>query len=115
MKDTNDCQVKFKAIRSIILVQNDPNKIKFSYSFENLNYNIIDLEANKRLRSSGLTLLASPKQLYTNQLPLNLEKYKDLSNLCTKNVIPKCYHQEYLNLPYKSAIRDNLPETDEDE
>lgn len=115
IKDTNDCQVKFKTIRSIILIKDNPNKIQFSYSFENLNYNIIDLEANKRLRSSDLTLLANPKQLYTNKLPLNLVKYKDLSNLCTKNVIPKCYQQEYLNLPYKSAIRDSLPETDEDE
>jgi len=66
IKDTNDCQITFKAIRSIILVQDNPNKIKFSYSFENQIYNSIDLEANKRLRSSDLTLLASPKQLYMN-------------------------------------------------
>lgn len=73
------------------------------------------MKANKRLRSSVLTLSSSPKQIYTDKLPLNTSKYKDLTNLCRKNVIPECYHQEYLNLPYKSAIQDNLPETDEDE
>lgn len=81
--------MKFKSIRSLILKQDNLNEIKFSYSFGELNYSIIDLEANKRLSSSAvLTLLSTPKQLYTNKLPINPEKYKDLKNFVQKMLFP---------------------------
>ena len=32
-----------------------------------------------------------------------------------KKIIPECYHHEYLDLPQELGVRDELPETDDDE
>lgn len=45
-----------------------------------------------------------------------MQKYKDLKNLCTKGIIPQRFQNEYLNLPHKMLVPDELAETDaEDE
>lgn len=119
MTDTNNCEVKFKKIRSVCFTQDEPDEIKIAYSFflqedGTINYSTIDLKANTKLRSS---VLRSPsvEPLYSNRLPLSNVKYKDLQKLCLKRIIPECYHHEYLNLPHKVGVRDELPETDDDE
>ncbi|CAG5030939.1 unnamed protein product [Parnassius apollo] len=70
---------------------------------------IIRSRANKAIVEKG------PTPLYAEELKLSLAKYKDLQDLCNKNVIPNRYHQEYLSMKHDENVRDALAETDEDE
>lgn len=53
--------------------------------------------------------------LYKERLPISIPKYKDLKKLCDSGIIPKRFHAEYLNLPYKAPVKDTLNETDDDD
>lgn len=101
------------------MTQDKPDEILISYSFitqedGTINYSTINLKHNTKLRSS-VSRNPSIKPLYSNRLPLSNVKYKDLKKLCSKKIIPECYHYEYLDLPQELGVRDELPETDDDE
>uniref|UniRef100_A0A8D8Z3R6 Uncharacterized protein n=1 Tax=Cacopsylla melanoneura TaxID=428564 RepID=A0A8D8Z3R6_9HEMI len=71
-------------------------------------------------RNEQITLNIPPqsptvKNLYTIRLPISIAKYKDLKNLCDKNVIRKGLACEFLNLPHKGSVDDSLIETDEED
>ena len=51
---------------------------------------------------------------YSSQKAISEAKYRDLSNLCKKNIIPEAYHEEYLTLPHGN-VRDRLAEPDFEE
>jgi hypothetical protein len=53
--------------------------------------------------------------LYKNRLCISKAKYKDLNNLCKKNIIPRRFHNLYLNLPTAEDVIDVLAETDGEE
>ena len=54
--------------------------------------------------------------LYKERLPISVPKFKDLKKLCDNGIIPNRFHNEYLNLPNKSIIKDDmLNDTDDDE
>lgn len=58
----------------------------------------------------------TPKQLYTDKLPITAAKYKDLQRLCDQGTIHKRFHAEYKQLPCQSHnVIDTLPETDEED
>ncbi|KAK5639730.1 hypothetical protein RI129_010541 [Pyrocoelia pectoralis] len=74
--------------------------------------------------SSGMEVLMGQKKgrrnqfavmsevLYPGKLPISALKKTNLDKLCTQNVIPKRYHQEFFDLRSKASVRDTLPETD---
>ncbi|CAG5053099.1 unnamed protein product [Parnassius apollo] len=63
---------------------------------------IIRSRANKAIVEKG------PTPLYAEEHKLSLAKYKDLQDLCNKNVVLKC-------MKHDGNVRDALAETDEDE
>lgn len=59
---------------------------------------------------------AQPKlSLYSNKLPVSIQKYKDLKKLVDKKIIPKRFADEYLKLKHDKEVNDTLIETDEEE
>ncbi|KAJ8733139.1 hypothetical protein PYW08_001437 [Mythimna loreyi] len=68
-----------------------------------------------RSRANNATVQKGPTPLYDNELSISAAKYKDLKELCNKNVIPKRYHEEYSIMRHNETIRDTLAETDEDD
>ncbi|KAE9543380.1 hypothetical protein AGLY_002180 [Aphis glycines] len=118
LKDTDGCDVKFKKIRTVYFNKEYLNNFKIAYSFNHnddnniiLDYKNVSITEN-RLRSKLKNV--EPKQLYFSKLPITETKYNDLKQLCTKKIIPDKFHSEYLEIPFKSTIRDELAETDEE-
>lgn len=56
-----------------------------------------------------------PALIYPQRLPISVLKKRDLNNLCTSNVIPQKYHQEFYELKSKGTVVDALADTDEED
>lgn len=57
-----------------------------------------------------------PANLYSTRLPISMQKYRDLVDLCCiKREIPEHFHQEYINLPHSGEVQDALSSPDEEE
>ncbi|KAL5234327.1 hypothetical protein ACI65C_001737 [Semiaphis heraclei] len=119
LKDTDGCDVKFKKIRTVYFNKEYLNNFKIAYSFKHnddnniiLDYKNVSITEN---RSRSKLKNVEPKQLYFSKLPITETKYKDLKQLCTKKTIPDKFHSEYLEIPFKATIRDELAETDEED
>jgi hypothetical protein len=67
-------------------------------------------KTNELQMTSKTSLLPS---LYENLLCILKAKYKDLNNLCKKNIIPRRFHNLYLNLLTAKDVIDVLAETDD--
>lgn len=121
LKDSNNDIVRFKSIRRVEFSKQNTDVFKIAYIFKLNEDNYLELLSvninnQNRLRSTTSVLnISKPKQLYTSKLPISSQKYKDLRKLCEKKTIPEVYHEEYLSLPFKSTIIDQLPETNEDD
>lgn len=121
LKDSNNDIVRFKSIRRVEFSEQDFDVFKIACTFKlnedsYLDLLSVNLNNQNRLRSTTSVInISKPKQLYTSKLPISAQKYKDLRKLCEKKTIPEVYHEEYLSLPFKSTIIDQLPETDEDD
>jgi len=121
LKDSNNDIVRFKSIRRVEFSEQDFDVFKIAYTFKlnedsYLDLLSVNLNNQNRLRSTTSVInISKPKQLYTSKLPISAQKYKDLRKLCEKKTIPEVYHEEYISLPFKSTIIDQLPETDDDD
>ncbi len=51
---------------------------------------------------------------YKQKLPISAAKKKDLLSLCRSGVIPRAYHDFYKTLLSNAAVKDILPEPDEE-
>ncbi|KAE9523757.1 hypothetical protein AGLY_015817 [Aphis glycines] len=119
LKDTMNCDVKFKSIRKVKFSKDNLEELKISYTFkpgenDEDDYKIVNLHGNARLRSTCNT---NPvlKHQFKEKLPVTAAKHKDLRNLCLKKIIPEVYHSKYLSIPYKPSVLDVLPETDDED
>ncbi|XP_022835000.1 uncharacterized protein LOC111362540 [Spodoptera litura] len=108
-------KINFNSLRVVHFHKNNP-VVLFKYGFsEDCEHNTLNLDFVIRSRASNAIVQKGPAPLYDNELSISAAKYKDLKELCNKNVIPNRYHEEYLSLRHNETIRDTLPETDEDD
>ncbi|CAG5051910.1 unnamed protein product [Parnassius apollo] len=108
-------KINFNSLRVVQFHKNNPI-VTFQYGFfeDSDNYEI-NMDFIIRSRANKAIVEKGPTPLYAEELKLSLAKYKDLQDLCNKNVIPNRYHQEYLSMKHDENVRDALAETDEDE
>ncbi|CAI6374066.1 unnamed protein product [Macrosiphum euphorbiae] len=119
LKDTMNCDVKFKSIRKVKFSKDNLEELNISYTFKpgengEDDYKTVNLHTNARLRSTCNTNPVLKPQ-YKEKLPVTAAKYKDLRNLCLKKIIPEVYHSEYFSIPFKPSVLDVLPETDDED
>jgi hypothetical protein len=76
--------------------------VKFSMNKEAPS---IDIEVNSKTKTPLF-------QCYLRRLPISNAKFVDLSKLCENKVIPKPFHNEFIELPHSSNEKDALPDTD---
>lgn len=91
-----------------------------TFKKKNPNIIIIKNSMDKEARSFEIGVYSkarvTPTGCYKSALPISKLKHNDLVKLCTNNVIPALFHNEYVNIPTASNVRDTLDETDiEDE
>lgn len=111
---TNGEPVAFKDIRRLVFTKSSDN-IAFSYDLEE-NATLHEIRVSKQKRHSRQTdELSVPSPVYKSQLNLPEAKFKDLTDLCKKNIIPRRYHKEYSSMPHKLSVPDVLVETDEED
>lgn len=97
--------IKITQVRSAYFEKNNSNVI-LDYSYNSENLKTIKITLPKKWKNMKI------KKLYTKNLSISSQKQKDLQDLCKKNVIPRKYHQEYLNMKPSENVPDKLPETD---
>ena len=110
-KDVEGEKVKWLEIRVIRYDAQSPNTIRFKY-----NFNEEFRQLKVRMTSRGYDHEASLKvtKLYNEQLPVSIDKKKDLVSLCVRNVIPEVFHSFYKNLASHDEV-ERLPEPDTQE
>lgn len=76
------------------------------------------MQSHSQLTSENLIIRSHTEDYLTTaykvRLPIAIEKYQSLKNLCTKGVTPSTYHNEYLTLP-RPTVKHCLMETDEED
>lgn len=108
-------KINFNSLRVVHFHKNNP-VVLFKYGFsENCEHYALNMDSVIRSRANNATVQKGPTPLYDNELSISAAKYKDLKELCNKNVIPNRYHEEYLSMRNNKTIRDTLAETDEDD
>lgn len=108
-------KINFNSLRVVHFHKNNP-VVTFRYGFfEDSDKHDINIDLIIRSRANTAIVEKGPLSLYHEELKIASSKYKDLQDLCNKNVIPNRYHQEYLNMKHDGAVRDVLPETDEED
>ena len=111
---TNGEPVRLKDIRKFVFNKSSDH-IQFFYELDPDSFmHEINVRKNKKPSILGKEIQV-PIRLYKSRLPLSKEKFKNLEDLCKKNIIPSRYHEEYLSMPHKSSVSDNLTETDEED
>lgn len=83
------CKVNWSKLRSIRFSKAEPNIMLVKHSHGD-DYARVDLMRRKRNVTSAADVQLP--QLRTTGLHLSAAKYKDLSVLCAKNLIPPAYH-----------------------
>lgn len=94
-KTTDRETVKFMKIRLYSVRKGDP--------LVTIHYNLNESAVQMNLFQSGrksieMNLQMNPLPAYTEQLKIDVKKYKDLDNLCERGIIPKSYHAFYRGL-----------------
>jgi len=91
------CKVNWSKLRSIRFSKAEPNIMLVKHSHGD-DYARVDLMRRKRNVTSAADVQLP--QLRTTGLHLSAAKYKDLSVLCAKNLIPPAYHPFFQALPH---------------
>lgn len=91
------CKVNWSKLRSIRFSKAEPNIMLVKHSHGD-DYARVDLMRRKRNVTSAADVQLP--QLRTTGLHLSAAKYKDLSVLCAKNLIPPPYHPFFQALPH---------------
>lgn len=87
-------------------------KLSFGYEVD-ADFEIVNTAVKRtKKQTKEMSVLV---HAYTSKLKISEAKYKDLAKLCQTNAIPPRYHQEYLSMLQKNTVRDELPETDEED
>ena len=89
--------------------------IYFKYEFDGTFQKVLDRKT--RSTSQLESECSGPKQLYSEKLPISVEKKKNLLQLCSDGTVPEDFHEFYRNLPTKTSSKcdDMLPEPDVEE
>lgn len=108
-------KIKFQEIRQAKFVKHCAT-VDIQYSFsegsESLAVSIGPHKGRGRPRQEEICEL---NQLHKARLPISAQKYKDLRQLCERNIIPQRCWNEYQKIPWKGSVRDCLAESDEDD
>lgn len=108
-------KIAFNSLRIVNFQKNSPI-ITLQYGFfEDSEKQELNLDQIMKSRAISASIDRGPRQLYLENLKISSAKYKDLMDLCNKNIIPSRYHEEYLNMRHDGETPDLLNETDEDE
>ncbi|CAB3225842.1 unnamed protein product [Arctia plantaginis] len=93
---------KISKIR-IITFRKDKQSVKYKTSM-NPTAASFDVDVQSKTKVSVVPC-------YRSQLPISKAKYDDLVKICTDNVIPNCFKQEFVNIPRATNVKDCLPES----
>lgn len=108
-------KIAFQTLRMVHFKKNNP-VITLQYGFfEESNKQELNMDLIIRSRGNTATINNGPAHLYHSELNISAAKYKDLVDLCNKNIIPYRYHDEYVNMKHDGTVPDVLPETDADD
>lgn len=108
-------KINFNLLRVMSFQKSDPI-IRLQYGFED-DSEIYELNVDMiiRSRANSTIVMRGPVQLYKEELKISAPKYKDLIDLCNRNIIPSRYHDEYVKMKHDGEVADVLAETDEDD
>ena len=107
--DSERQKVRWLDIRKYVVGKDEPNKVKVFYSLEATP---VEMNLNQKItkRSAELTANFDPTNAYLMPLEVTADKYKDLQELCSREIIPQAHHSFYSSLP-----RSEQTESDDDE
>lgn len=105
-------KIAFKTLRIVHFEKNNPIITLQHGFFENSYKHELNMNLIIRSRANTTSIINGPAQLYHAKQSISAPKYKDLVDLCNKNIIPSRYHEEYINMRNDGAVPDVLPETD---
>lgn len=97
--------IQISKLRSAFF-EKDNSHVVIDYSYDSTNLKTVKINMPKKFQNK------KPKRLFTQKLCIAVQKKKDLETLCTKNVIPTKYQQEYIEMKTSNSLPDVLPETD---
>ncbi|KAF0706736.1 Uncharacterized protein FWK35_00037535 [Aphis craccivora] len=110
LKTTDNEFLQITKVKSFIFnkpLNGDHNvKVFFTYSAD---------EEPKTLKVKKKNIGINPLQLYAENLQITIEKQSDLLKLCTDDIIPHNFHEEYSCMKSNQNISDILQETDEED
>lgn len=107
--------MKWNNIHSFQYRKEEPNKIFFKYEISQREYNSIDIRSGRRGAKLRNMKNYHLRPLYSSLVPISDAKFKDLMDLCKKNVIPRVHHDFYSQLPHKGSVCNSLEEPDEND
>lgn len=108
-------KIAFKSLRIVYFQKHNPIITFQNGFFEDSEKHEINIDLIIRSRANAASVFNGPAQLYHKELTISAAKYKDLVDLCKKNIIPSRYHEEYFNMGHDGATPDVLAESDADD
>lgn len=88
-----------------ILFKKRSTAIVVDYSYDEADLKTIKVDLSNK----------KPKRVYSQKLTINIQKKKDLIDLCDKNIIPLRYQNEYRQMRTSASTVDALPQTDDED
>ena len=105
--DVDNHSLQWKNIREIAMT-------KTSAKFE-VRYSMVEDAVRYTFSFPRQSYIPGSKQLYRQALSISALKYRDLQHLCSTNIIPGEFHQQFLGLKADCQVQDCLPETDDED
>lgn len=111
-------RVNWLKVKWIQVRKQSPRSVFINYTFENENFQEIQVQQSTRQQGRSHTWPTCDSDLslcYKSKLPISVQKKKDLLRLCDREIIPEEFHQYYLSLPDSRKEKDYVPFESDDE
>lgn len=112
-KNNDNEKVAWGKVKEIHVSKENINTIKYKYQL-NEEYKVITT-LKRKTRGKTNDVVVNLKQANTSLLQINNDKYKDLTYLCEKKIIPEEFHSYFKSLPHDQTEGNRSNNSDHDQ